>query len=120
MKITMRQFARPAAPQDRAGVPRPAIAVERFFADLPRFTIDDPDCGVISAADEKYFPGFQFLARSLLGKVHVALYDLGLGRESTAWCARHGIAVLQPRRLAINGPHFWQSWNKPFYLEQSP
>ncbi len=91
-----------------------------FFAKLPRFVVPDPTCGVISATDSAYFLGFQMLANSLIGKVKLAVVDLGLTEVDKKWCRDNKIIVQNPELKVGKDHHYWQSWNKPFYIRNSP
>lgn len=75
--------------------------------------------GVITACDSFFFPGFQLLFHSLHG-IPITLFDLGLSAAQRDWCRERAIPVQQIPLVMPATVNGWQSWNKPFYLEQTP
>lgn len=95
--------------------------IKLWFNRLPKFSIPEED-GVVTASDENFFPGLYLLCESCSGRVNVAIFDLGLSDSQRAWCnSQSHIRLLSPGPLVMpTDVHQWQTWNKPFYLGQSP
>lgn len=82
--------------------------------------------GVVTATDRNTFKGVQLLFRSLVGshRVRCLLFDLGMTPRQLAWAQRQpGLYLMRVdlNRLPVPTQHvMWQTWNKPFYILQSP
>jgi hypothetical protein len=77
--------------------------------------------GVLTAADAGYFPGVQLLSASLGQAVPLAIVDLGFSVKQRQWCQSQGRHLVSSPTLRISRElHMWQSWNKPFYVRDSP
>jgi hypothetical protein len=96
--------------------------VAAWFAARPSWSAPE-GCGVVTACDDCYFPGVQFLAASLRGRCPLLVFDLGLSLAQVEWLFCRGVAVCSvgdedlvcPRSVVM-----WQTWNKPAYVAASP
>ena len=76
---------------------------------------------VVTAADAGYFVALQCLVVSLRlsHDCKVVVFDLGLTRSQRDWLDEHGCEVRPTPDLAFTRERFfWQSWNKPLFLDQ--
>lgn len=85
----------------------------------PGWKVDD-ESGVITAADEKYFPGVQLLFAGLKGHARLALIDAGLSEMQRRWCENEQIQLILPNVAIPRSIPMWQTWNKPLFMQQSP
>jgi len=101
-----------------------------FFTDhltiTPKVRLDD-DCGVLTAADAKFFIGAQILYTSIVKphrNVNFTLFDIGLTTEQQAWMERQPRARLvpfEPEKLLVpTKVANWQKFNRPHFLSLSP
>jgi hypothetical protein len=96
--------------------------VREFFGSRPSWSAP-AGCGVVTAADDCYFPGLQFLAVSLADRCPLCVYDLGLAGSQLDWLRCRGVpvvAVCDDDLVVPRGEPMWQTWNKPVFLGASP
>jgi len=86
---------------------------------FPSQSIDDPEFGVITAADARIFGGLHLL-RSSIPAVPMAVVDLGLHDDHLQWLRDHDCRILPAVGTVERNVLWWQTWNKPFYLQSSP
>jgi hypothetical protein len=93
-----------------------------YFARRPSWAAP-AGCGVVSAADECYFPGVQLLTLSLVGRCPLVVFDLGLGAAQVEWLQKFGVtvvAVVDEDLVCPRSESMWQTWNKPVFLAAAP
>jgi hypothetical protein len=93
-----------------------------YFSERPGW-VASSGCGVVSAGDDCYFPGLQFLALSLQEKAPFVVFDLGLVGGQREWLLRRGVrvvGVVDDDLLVPRSEIMWQTWNKPAFLAASP
>lgn len=75
---------------------------------------------IVTAADSGYFVAIQALIASLKLS-HIArlvVCDLGFTQRQKRWIERQGALLFKPKLIVPKTVFFWQTWNKPFYIEQ--
>src|SRR5262245_6171205 len=118
------QAVRPARPVRGVNGGAAALLAE-YLPRRPRRALP-PGSGVVTAADQGHFCGFQVLYTSLLRghDVSVLLVDIGLTEAQRAWASRQpGLIVYRfpLDRLVVSPRHdYWQAWTQPFLLAASP
>lgn len=75
--------------------------------------------GIITATDANYFPGCHLLLSSVATQVPVCVVDLGLTLPQRRLCQRLGY-ICDPDLVMPEQVPGWQTWNKPFFIAQSP
>jgi len=94
--------------------------LERFRALAGGRAPVEAGCGVVTAADEGFFPGLQILWAGCQDHVPLAVIDLGLSAAQRAWCAdRMQLLQMPPLVVPPTVPR-WQAWNKACYLRVRP
>lgn len=77
---------------------------------------------ILTAADSKFFVPLQALVASikLSHDARLVVQDLGLTKTQRDWLERQGVYSIfsQRKQVVPKNVFFWQTWNKPFYLEQ--
>ena len=84
----------------------------------PRQPVPD-DCGVMTFGDKGYFAGLQMLFYSLSGHAPLAAVNIGLTAEQAAWCVGR-VRLITAQIVMPAAVYFWQSWNRPFYAQDTP
>lgn len=99
------------------------LLYEKFYR-LSKFRLPD-DAGILTAANDYMFPGFQFLYYSLKlsHEADICLIDCGLAPCQRQWCIDKGVqvVVLKPEDMPFSGnDRDSHLWNKGTYVEKSP
>lgn len=78
------------------------------------------DSVIVTAADSGFFVPVQSLVASLKlsHDAHLVVCDLGFTKSQRAWLLRQGVHLFKPKLIVPKTVFFWQTWNKPYYLEQ--
>lgn len=95
-------------------------ALDRLRA-LCNFHIpENANRGIITAADDRYFPGVQMLTAACAGRVPLCIYDAGLSLAQRGWCVGRARVLEFPSPIMPRTVPLWQSWNKPAMFSHSP
>lgn len=76
--------------------------------------------GIITAADNAVINGLRLMLESLRWSYPVAVTNLGLSQKHLQWLESHNVLILEKTGPASPPIYFWQAWNKPFYIINSP
>lgn len=90
----------------------------------PKVNVPFHNCGIVTAADARYFPGVQLLYASMVHThtgLHMQAYDIGWTPAQKEWASR------QPLLTVVEWPNppiphtivKWPQYNRPFFLRGS-
>lgn len=86
----------------------------------PKYNIQDPNVGIITATDSNTFIGVQTLFKSVKNKINFLCYDLGLKEEELQWCKEEGLQTRIIQTPDCKHIDKWQTYVKPWFVADSP
>jgi len=87
----------------------------------PKFDLNVDGLGIITAGDSNVFDGIKVLHSSIKHKINFICYDIGFTEQQKSWAAKNQLTIRPfPVTDAIKSVDKWQTFLKPWFVENSP